>query len=81
MNERILSVEEVGGFVLRIQFGDGVEGEIDFSEELDGENFEPLRDTEYFSKVEIHPLFGALVWPNGADFAPEYLYSCLKAPV
>jgi len=34
---------------------------------------EPLRDEAYFARVELHPELHTLVWPNGADFAPEFL--------
>jgi len=28
---------------------------------------------EYFRRFVVHPEPGTLVWPNGADFAPEFL--------
>jgi hypothetical protein len=34
---------------------------------------EPLRDEAFFAKVVFHPELHTLVWPNGADFAPEFL--------
>lgn len=34
---------------------------------------EPLRNIEYFRRFVVHPGLGTLVWPNGADFAPEFL--------
>jgi hypothetical protein len=61
-------------YTLRIVFSDGTEGEIDLSKELYGEVFEPLKDPSFFSKVFVHPEFHTLCWPNGADFAPEFLY-------
>jgi hypothetical protein len=38
-----------------------------------GPVFEPLRDPAVFKQFEIHPEFHTLTWPNGADFAPEFL--------
>ena len=35
--------------------------------------FEPLRDENYFSRVSVDPELETVVWPNGADFAPEFL--------
>ncbi|MBN4054856.1 DUF2442 domain-containing protein, partial [Nitrospira defluvii] len=60
-------------------FEDGIEGEVDLEAELWGEIFEPLRDMSVFKKLrlddeELH----TLVWPNGADFAPEFLYQKLS---
>jgi hypothetical protein len=36
--------------------------------------FEPLRDPEVFKRFRVDPEFRTLVWPNGADFAPEFLH-------
>ena len=38
---------------------------------LDGAVFEPLRDPAYFASVKLDSFCGTVVWPNGADFAPE----------
>jgi hypothetical protein len=35
--------------------------------------FEPLRDVQFFSKVRLNQDTGTIEWPNGADFAPEFL--------
>jgi hypothetical protein len=44
-------------------------------DELDGPIFEPLRDIEVFKTFRVHPELHTVVWPNGADFAPEFLHS------
>ena len=49
-------------------------GEIDLGPALRGPIFEPLRDPAVFRKFAIHPEFHTLVWPNGADLAPEFLH-------
>lgn len=36
--------------------------------------FEPLRVPAYFALAELDGDFGAVRWPNGADFAPEALH-------
>ncbi|MBL4911207.1 MAG: DUF2442 domain-containing protein [Alteromonadaceae bacterium] len=35
--------------------------------------FEPLKNISVFSKVAVDPELETVVWPNGADLAPEYL--------
>ena len=62
------------GFELRLQFSDGVVKDVDLSGELYGEVFEPLRDPVFFSQVKVNPDTRTIEWPNGADFAPEFLY-------
>ncbi len=59
---------------MRIKFNNGVLKEVDLAEELHGEIFEPLRDLEFFSRVTVNPVTRPIEWPNGADFAPEFLY-------
>jgi hypothetical protein len=37
--------------------------------------FKPLHDPAYFARMTVDPVGGTVVWPNGADFAPEALYN------
>jgi hypothetical protein len=68
---RVVKARYVRGYTIWLRFEDGVEGEVDFSEDLDGPVFAPLRDIEYFKKFKVSE---SLVWPNGADYAPEFLH-------
>jgi hypothetical protein len=68
----------VRGFVLWIRFSDGSEGEVDLSEELDGPIFEPLRDPAYFRQFTVNSDLYTIVWPNGADLAPEFLHGRVR---
>jgi hypothetical protein len=70
----VTEVERLGGYRLRLAFDDGASGELDFSTEKWGGIFSPLRDVEYFAQVELDRELGTIVWPNGADFAPETLH-------
>ena len=71
---RVTAVEPLEGFRLRLAFEDGTVGEVDLAGELWGPVFEPLRDRAFFARVSVDQECGTIVWPNGADFAPEWLY-------
>ena len=67
-----------GDYRVWLTFADGVEGEVDLKDELWGEMFEPLKDTLRFAGFALNRELGTIVWPNGADFAPEFLYEKLR---
>jgi hypothetical protein len=68
----------VGDFVLWLRFSDGASGEVDLRYELQGEVFEPLKDPSYFATFRV--ALDTVTWPNGADFAPEFLYERIRVP-
>jgi hypothetical protein len=71
---RIRTVAPAGGFRVRLGFTDGSEGTVDLAPYLRGPIFEPLvRDPALFAAVRVDPELGTIVWPNGADIAPETL--------
>lgn len=78
MIPRVTEARYVSGRTLWLRFSDGAAGEVDLSTEIHGEVFEPLRDVEYFRKFELSRELGTVVWPNGADFAPEFLRASVK---
>ena len=59
------------GYRLRLSFNTGESGEVDLSDELDGEIFEPLRDLDLFATAYQHPVMRTVAWANGAELAPE----------
>jgi hypothetical protein len=64
------------GCLVRVRFQDGTAAEVDLSYLLDyGGVFEPLRDPAFFAELRADPQAGTIVWPNGADLAPETLYA------
>ncbi len=76
---RVLECRYLSGYRLWLRFNDGVEGELNLERELDGEVFEPLKDLELFRSFTLHSELHTIVWPNGADFAPEFLHNCIQA--
>jgi hypothetical protein len=77
MVPKVQEVRYKGDYRVWLKFSDGIEGEIDLREELWGPIFEPLKEKSLFSQLSVDSELGTLVWPNGADFAPEFLYQKL----
>ena len=77
MTFRIAAARYANGYTVWLRFVDGTEGIVDLADELNGPMFEPLRNVALFSQVKFHPELRTLVWPNGADLAPEFLRSKL----
>jgi len=71
---KVVEVRYLQDYRLWIRFADGIMGELDLEEELHGRMFEPLKDTAVFEQVRVDPDLDTITWPNGADFAPEFLY-------
>jgi hypothetical protein len=61
-----------------LKFNDDAEGVVDLSKELWGDMFEPLKDLSLFSQVKLDTELDTIVWPNGADLAPEFLHELLQ---
>ena len=70
----VTSVKVVGPQSLELAFDNGVHKRVNLRRDLYGPVFEPLRDPAYFTRVALDPDTGTVVWPNGADFAPDYLF-------
>jgi len=70
----VIGVSHIKAYELRIQFSNGAVKEVDLAGELYGQVFEPLKDLEFFKRVSLNPETRTIEWPNGADFAPEFLY-------
>jgi Protein of unknown function (DUF2442) len=78
MLPHVIKATYVCGDSVWVLFDDGAEGEIGLSAELHGEVFQPLRHVDYFRGFTVHSEPRTLAWPNGADFAPEFLRSSLR---
>lgn len=71
---RIVSVQMVAPYTLRILFDDGTDQTIDFLPILSGPIYGPLRDRDTFDQVYLDREVKTIVWPNGADFDPATLH-------
>ena len=74
-----LHIEEakhLKGYEVWVKFNDDTEGTVDLGNSLEGTIFEPLKDPEYFVQFQLKG--HTLAWPNGADFAPEFIKSAIS---
>jgi len=62
-----------GSYRMSLLFNNGETVEVDLENELEGKIFEPLKKPEYFKSAYLNEETGTVEWPNGADFAPEFL--------
>jgi len=75
----ITSAQVTSDHSLYLRFDDGTHGEVNLAGELTGSIFEELLDPEHFKQASVHPKLLTVCWPNGADFAPEFLKSLVLA--
>ncbi|MBX5468237.1 MAG: DUF2442 domain-containing protein [Firmicutes bacterium] len=66
--------------LLDVVFDDGTAGVVNLDEVVDVYEgvFAPLLDPDFFAQVKVDPELGTVVWPNGADIAPETLYEATR---
>lgn len=70
----VSNVFYLDGYNLRLEFNNGMIKDVNLENELYGEVFAPLKDMALFKKVAVNPDTNTIEWPNGADFAPEFLF-------
>jgi len=78
MIRHIKEAKYLHDYTIWLRFDDGSAGEVDLTDELYGEVFEPLKDPAKFKAFKVDPELETIVWDNGADMAPEFLYDKLK---
>ena len=79
MTPKLSKAEYIEGYKIRVSFEDGAVGIIDLDGDLWGEVFEPLKDLNNFRAFKVDEELQTIVWPTGADLAPEYLYERVAA--
>lgn len=75
----IVEVKVIENYILYLRFEDGAEGKIDISKIIPFQGiFDKLQDLNYFGTVYVNKELGTIVWDNGADLSPDYLYSIIS---
>lgn len=70
----VRDVKYLSEYKLRLKFEDDSVRQVDLANHLDGEVFAPIRDPSKFKTVRLHNELDTIVWENGADMSPDFLY-------
>jgi hypothetical protein len=77
---RIKALSVLLDYHLAVTFMDGTNGIVDFSAVLTVQGcgiFEALKDKAFFDQARLD--LGVVVWPNGADMDPGWMYEQVRA--
>ena len=77
---RIKALSVLPDYRLEVRFQDGTNGIADFSSILSSKDcgiFQPLLEKAYFGQAHLE--MGAVIWPNGADIDPAWMYEQITA--
>lgn len=79
---RLAEAKPLDGYRVYLRFADGLAADVDLSYLVGvGPVFEPLRDLDYFRRLEIDECGVTIAWPNEADIAPDTLYDHVQRAV
>lgn len=70
----VRSATYLSEYRVRLVFEDGSTRIVDLEPHLEGEIFEPLRNVDYFRTLRVDSELDTIVWDNGADMSPDFLY-------
>jgi len=69
----VSQAEYLNDYRIKLTFNNGEVKTVDLQNELDGSVYVPLRQLDYFKRFQLK--YNTIEWENGADYAPEYLYT------
>ena len=76
---RVIEVEALPGFRLRVAFADGLKGTVDLSGLIHSPKagvFAALADPSLFAQAALD--LGAVTWPGELDLAPDAMHSAIQ---
>ncbi|MCL2247177.1 MAG: DUF2442 domain-containing protein [Lentimicrobiaceae bacterium] len=69
----VAQAEYLDHYRIKLTFNNGIIKTVDLQNELNGAVYQSLRQLDNFKSFQIK--YNTIEWENGADYAPEYLYS------
>ena len=70
----VIDASYLEDYKVEVDFNNGRKGIADLTDALRGAMFEPLKDKAVFANLVVDEELDTIVWSNGADLAPEYIY-------
>ncbi len=70
----ITEAKYIKDYMVEVSFNNGRKGVANLSDALKGPVFESLKNKSNFSSFTVDEELETIVWSNGADLAPEYVY-------
>jgi len=70
----VTKVSYIDGYKLKLKFENNEYKVVDLQLHLEGKIFEPLKNISYFKTATLNEDIDTVVWPNNADFSPDFLY-------
>lgn len=75
VTREVIDVRIVKGYQVELTFDDFQKRIVDLRKFLGRGIFAELRDPKKFRQIRVDAELGTICWPNGADIAPDRLYS------
>ena len=70
----IVEAKWLKGYCVQVTFNNLQKGIIDLEKYVGKGIFKELKNIEKFKRLKVDAELGTIIWPNGADIAPEVLY-------
>jgi hypothetical protein len=74
----VTEADYLGGYKIKIHFDNGESKVVDLQHHIDGPIFKPLKDPVFLKSFIVNHDIDTVVWPNNADFSPDFLYEIGK---